>query len=334
MAIAYSKHKSAIWITWENQRRNREISRRLGIPLLEFAHIDAIKNPIHKYAKGIFITFAALNRLKPSIIFAQNPSLVLCLFLAIYKSIAKCKLIVDAHNAGIFPKEGRSRLLLALSRIVQRQADLTIVTNPALANHVKGVGGQPFVLPDPIPDLPSTSRKELEGDAALLFICTYAADEPYQAVFEAAKRIPKKVFIYVTGNYQKHDIDPSGLPPNLILTGYVPEDDYIAMLHSVDGTIDLTTRENCLVCGAYESVAAGKPMILSDTKDLRTYFDKGAVYTDNTVSDLCRCIEELVDRKDELTQDIVKLGEKRASEWESRAADLSVRIFGNTTNNA
>lgn len=324
----------AIWITWEHQRRNREISRRLGIPLLEFAHIDTIQNPFRKYTQGIATTLAALNRVRPCIVFAQNPSLVLCLFLLFYKSLAKCRLVVDAHNAGIFPKEGQSGILLALSRIVQRLADLTIVTNPALADHVKGVGGRPFVLPDPIPELPSVSPIQLEGDANLLFICTYAADEPYQAVFEAAERIDNKATIYVTGNFGKHGIDPEGLPSNLILTGFIPEDDYIAMLKSVDGTIDLTTRENCLVCGAYESVAAGKPMILSNTTALRTYFDKGAIYTDNTVSDLSRCIEEIVARKDELAQAVIDLGARRAAEWDKMAAELFARIFDNASCNA
>ena len=60
------------------------------------------------------------------------------------------------------------------------------------------------------------------------------------------------------------------------------KDEYVSMLYSVDATIDLTNRENCLVCGAYESVAAGKPMILSKTQALMEYFNKGAVYVEHT----------------------------------------------------
>ena len=66
----------------------------------------------------------------------------------------------------------------------------------------------------------------------------------------------------------------------------------------MDATIDLTTRENCLVCGAYQSIAAGKPMVLSKTRALQTFFPAGAVYTDNSAADIRRCIEKvLADRE-------------------------------------
>ena len=63
-------------------------------------------------------------------------------------------------------------------------------------------------------------------------------------------------------------------------------------MNSVDATIDLTTRENCLVCGAYESLAAGKPMILSKTRALMNYFSQAAVYVEHTAEDLERGIHE------------------------------------------
>jgi hypothetical protein len=49
------------------------------------------------------------------------------------------------------------------------------------------------------------------------------------------------------------------------------------MMRSVDATIVLSERENCLLCGAYETVASEKPMILSNKEALRNYFDKGAI---------------------------------------------------------
>jgi glycosyltransferase involved in cell wall biosynthesis len=292
------------------------------------AHIDTIRNPAHKYARGLLATWTALHRLKPDPVFAQNPSLVLCVFLSAYKILARCRLIVDAHNAGLFPLENRVRALRWLAALVQRRADLTIVSNPTLADHVAQVGGRPFSLPDPIPELPVAAARQLPGAETLLFICTFAADEPFEAVFSAARLLDAETRIYVTGNYRKGGIDPSRLPPNVILTGHVPESEYVQMLHAVDGTIDLTTRENCLVCGAYESIAAGKPMILSRTAALQAYFNRGAVYTDNSAADIARCILELLRHRERLGKEIAELRRHREAEWQRQAAGLQAMIFG------
>ena len=125
-----------------------------------------------------------------------------------------------------------------------------------------------------------------------MFICSFADDEPYENVFRAADIIGDLYHIYVTGNYKKKSIDPRVIPRNVTLLGYISETEYVKMIHSVDITIDLTDRENCLLCGAYESVAAEKPMIISNTKALREYFDKGAIYTDNTAHDITLSIKK------------------------------------------
>jgi len=208
-------------------------------------------------------------------------------------------------------------LLMGISRFIQRHADLTIVTNEGLQKHVIANKGRPFILPDKIPDiLSSTTLRQLKGRANLLFICSYAADEPYEAVIQAAEDLPDDIRIYVTGNYKKASRLPAILPPNVELTGFVPVEEFEALLNSADATIDLTTRENCLVCGAYESVAAEKPMILSDTKALRDYFNIGAIYTTHTAVAIQNAIVEAIDRKEELTAQIKRLKKDRIASWD------------------
>jgi hypothetical protein len=73
--------EKAAWITWENQRRNRELSKSLGIPLFELSEIDNISNPFRKYVTGIIKTLKILLEEKPELVICQNPSLVLALFL-------------------------------------------------------------------------------------------------------------------------------------------------------------------------------------------------------------------------------------------------------------
>lgn len=317
----------SVWITWENQRRNRELSEALGVRLFEFAEIDEIRNVLVKYAKGAAKTLRVLFRERPTLIYCQNPSIVLAFLIVLAKPFNKAFVCVDAHNVGLFPREGRSAVLSAVARFIQRRADLTLVTNEALRRHVEGNGGRAFVLPDRIPRIETGESLRLEGTTNILFICSYAADEPYEIVFQAAEKIDPGVFIYVTGNYRKRGIRPEDLPGNVVLTGFLPEEEYCRMLGSVDGTIDLTTRRNCLVCGAYESVAVGKPMILSDTAALREYFSMGAVYTRHTAEAMAQAIEDHVARRGELSDEVRRLKDLREAEWEARRRELQERLL-------
>lgn len=318
--------KHAIWISWENQRRNRELSAALQIPLFEFCEIDRINNYLKKYIIGIAKTLYVLTKTRPRIVFCQNPSIVLSILIIGLKTIKDIRIVVDAHNAGLFPIDGHSEILNCASRIIQRYADLTIVTNEILKQHVDKNGGRAFVLQDKIPKLKPTRYKRLRGRYNILFICTYADDEPYEIVFEAAKDIEKNIFIYVTGHFDKKGINPSDLPENVVLTDYMPEEEYISMLHSIDATIDLTNRENCLVCGAYESIAAGKPMVLSKTRALMEYFNKGAVYVKHTKDSIANGIKEVLRRKEELTGQISNLRKIRLTEWQEKKNKLEAII--------
>ncbi len=315
-----------IWITWENQRRNRELSHALNARLYELKEIDLIKNPVKKYALGLLKTIRILLNERPLLIFCQNPSLILSAFLVTIRKPARFRVVVDAHNAGLFPKEGESYLLGMLSRYIQRHADLTIVTNKGLQEHVEKNGGKAFILQDKIPAIPVRPSKELGKGFNLLFICSYGDDEPYEKVFEAARKLAPEVHIYVTGNYRKKDIDTASVPGNVTLLGYVSEDQYVEMLNSVDATIDLTTREDCLVCGAYETVSVEKPQILSNTKALRSYFHKGVVYTEHTAQDIAMSVQQLLDEKERLKQEAVELKRHLENEWEKRRQTLEAHL--------
>jgi len=315
------RHKR-IWITWENQRRNRELSRAFEAELFELAEIDEIRNFIRKYFLGIIMTLKILWKEKPQLVFCQNPSIVLSFCLVIIKRLLKMKVCVDAHNAGLFPKEGNSFVLKFLSRFIQRKADLTIVSNERLKKYVEVNGGKSCILEDKIPSIPIEKPLNLQGRKNILFICSFANDEPYEVVFEAARNLDTGITIYVTGNYEGKVKQISKLSDNIIFTGYIPENEYIKMLNSVDVVIDLTTRENCLVCGAYESLSVEKPMILSDTQAIRSYFSMGAVYTDNTRADIEKAIYLVLDRKEELIEQVRQLKVLRNVEWQKRKNEI------------
>lgn len=314
-----------IWITWELQRRNKTVSRQVNAVLYE---LDIKGNRFVRYFICIVKTCLRLAMERPSSIFAQSPSLILAVLAVNWGKLFRIPVIIDAHNAGLIPSGRIKTLSNMLIRHILRRSSLVIVSNDNLTRYVDAAGGNAFVLPDPIPKLEGRlDRVELKGKYNILFICTYASDEPYVEVVKAAARIDKNIYVYITGNPKGREEGlKTTLPPNVILTGFLPESEYLKFLHSVDAVLVLTTREDCLMCGAYEGVAAEKPLIVSDTKALRGHFSKGTIYSHNEASDIALKIQAATTNLEKLFLEIRKLKKERMDEWQRKKEMLEDRL--------
>jgi glycosyltransferase involved in cell wall biosynthesis len=316
----------AVWVSWEHQRRNQGIASALGVP---FHEIDLKHGRFARYALSLLKTWRMLRSERPSVIFVQNPSIVLAIAALIYGRLQGVKIVVDAHNVALVSLERSSRSpLAALYRLAVRCADLTVVTNNRLATLVSTAGGRPFVLPDRIPEFPPAPQLERSaGEHSVLFICTFASDEPYREVIEAARQLDSRITVYITGNPKHRRAELKAIAPsNVIFTGFVSEEDYVALLQTVDVVMDLTTRADCLVCGAYEAVAAERPLILSDNRATRAYFDRGVRYTDNSAVDLARAVREVLHSADSQQLAIRELKSRLKTEWSNQLKAFISRL--------
>ena len=272
------------------------------------------RNRIIRYLELIFRTWTILHRKRPKVVFAQNPSIVLSTLTVLFKEIYSFKLIIDEHNAGLFPAEGQFSLLNWLARWIARKADLILVTNESLSSLTTEWGANPFVMPDPLPDL--GGMKVADSPAIncnpinILCICKWASDEPVEKIIEAASYLSKTTHtIQFTGKPPK-EIRDGPLPGNIKLLGFISDHEYFGVLTKCDAVIVLTNRDDCLNCGAYEAVSAEKPGIISKSKALINYFDQGFLYVDNTVEDILSALKALRENKDELKSGIIQLKNK------------------------
>lgn len=314
-----------IWITWEIQRRNRTLSNRLDAELNELVFKGS---KYLRYPVLIARTALTILRERPSVLFVQNPSMALALFAVSSRWLFRSPVVVDAHNAGVFPFEGAKPWANRLTRFILKKADLTIVTNSSLADYVRSAGGRPQVLPDPLPEIRMPDKRApLKGKRNVLFICTYAKDEPYLEVIRAASMLGPDICVYISGNPKGKEKSFSHLlPSNAVLTGYLPEDEFVSLFNSVDAVVDLTTREDCLVCGAYEAVAMEKPMVLSGTRTLKKYFSMGAVYTDNSAEDLAKKIKDALENAGDLSEQAKRLKRLLVTDWEKMKNELEKKL--------
>ena len=308
------KRKHIIWIAWEKHRRSSEIARvfpDMGLFQFEF---DAPR--LVRYVVLLARTGKVLLKEKPDIIFVQNPSLVLTVYMIIICKMLGLTCIVDAHNEGVKPFSSKLNWLLPLYGWIHKYADLTVVTNQELAEVVTANGGNPFVLADKLPEFQEYHPVELKGKYNIVYICSFEKDEPYQEVIEAARLLDPNMYFYITGNYRKASQEiVENAPSNVVFCGYLAEPDYINLLYSCDVIMDLTMIDNCLVCGAYEAVSLGKPTILSDTKAIRHYFSQGAVYTENTAQDIAKSVRYFLDNKKKLKDEVLFLKPHMEKQW-------------------
>jgi glycosyltransferase involved in cell wall biosynthesis len=267
------KERNRIWITWERQRRSIELADRLNAEL----SLVEVKGRL-RYPVSIAKTLRLLLRHRGAHVFVQNPSMVLALFACMMAPLLGSSVIVDRHTTFILKQPSwfqfRRRGFQAMSLYTFRRAALTIVTNEFLAEVVRREGGVAFVLPDPVPELVPRAKPTLRGTKNVLVVSSFAVDEPIAAVFEAAKKFAgSDTYLYVSGNYRKGPTDwASVAPDNVVLTGFLSSQDYIDLLYAVDAVVVLTTLDHTMLCGCYEAVAAGKPLVTSDKPELREYF--------------------------------------------------------------
>ena len=304
-----------VWITWEIQRRNRTLSNKVGAQLYELVFPGG---RLKRYPQQLAATLRVLQARRPDVLFVQNPSIVLAFFAVNLKRFFGIRqLVVDAHNAGIFPMEGRSRILNVFARYIIKHADVVIVTNEHLAGYVEDCSGRAVVIPDPLPEFADDTIEPLNATKMprrATLICTWSEDEPYMEFIVAAGDLEGEVEFYITGNHRNR-VAKESLPANVCLTGFLDEAAYVKQLQNSDFIVVLTTREHCLNCGAYEAVALEKPLLLSDTHALRAYFSIGTVFSGNDTDSLRQALRKILQELPAKQAEISQLRRELEQHW-------------------
>lgn len=322
-----SERPTTIWITWEHHRRTRETSRQLGVELLE---LTTSKRGLGRYSELAARTFRVLRDRKPQVLIVQNPSLVLGFLATCLRPLFGYRLVVDAHNVAVDPYESSGRLGRILTAIVLKGADRTIVTNRHLVEKVHAAGGRALILPDPLPEFDDDGRTypfERRDLANVVLVATFADDEPVAEILEATGRLQDLLHLHVTGRAERlADHVREAMPPNVTLTGFLDDQDYVALLRSADLVVDLTTKEACLVCGAYEAVALGTPLVLSDDPATREYFTQGVVYSPSDVDGIEEALRRGVEEAEALRHAVRQLSAELTVSWPDRLAGVETEI--------
>lgn len=304
-----------IWITWESQRRSVELAKALNC---DFYQLDY--DGFLRYPRCIFETIIILLMSRHKVVFVQNPSMILAALVCFYKIIFKTKIIVDRHTTFRLNKKSVFNLEYFVFKILNpftiKYANLTIVTNEYLAEIVRLMNGNPYVLPDKLPDLSPTEKVELSDKTNIMFIASYGEDEPIEAVIKAVTMVSDCQFtLYMTGNHNNLDSRiKNHAPPNVVFTGFLRDPDFVNLLFAVDAIMVLTTATHCMLCGCYEGVVAVKPIITSRKQVLQEYF-KGSIFVDNTEQEIAEGLREMITNLDNYKSSAIELKTTVVKTW-------------------
>jgi glycosyltransferase involved in cell wall biosynthesis len=312
-------------ITWERHRRMEEMCKALSLPLVV---LESQRRRLGRYWTLAWRTWRELRWVRPRVLIVQNPSIVLTALAVAWRPLLGYRLVVDAHNEAVRPHIYDNAPIRSVSRWLLRAADLTIVTNAELAETVERFGGRPVVLHDRVPDVEWTAPPPRQDRSLrVAVISTFAPDEPLSEIFEAARLCQPDLEFFVTGRSER---GPRELmerkPSNVRLTGFLKEPDYWDLLRSVHAVLDLTAMPDCLVCGSYEAIAVGRPLVLTDNPAARTLFAKSACFTRNKGSEIGSALLRLRDDYCDYARGAAETRISMARSWDALADSLRKRV--------
>lgn len=318
-----------IFISWiAHSRRSQLIAEKFGMQLYL---VHSLKRrpylaPV-RYVLQTIKTLVILIRERPKVVFVQNPPIFAPLAVYLYAVVWRAHYIIDAHTTALLAKTWQWSL--PLHAFLSRRAIATIITNDHLAAMVKNWQANTFIIADIPTVFPSGRPFPLIGEFNVAVINTFAPDEPMAEMLRAAADLPEIQF-YITGDpIRAKKMFLQDHPANVKFTGFLPDQEYLGLLRAVNAIVVLTTRDHTMQRGACEAVSLGKPVIISDWPLLRSYFNKGAVYVDNTSRGIRDGILKMQREQAKMEHEIVLLQRERWLEWEEKQIALSQMIMGN-----
>jgi hypothetical protein len=332
-----ARHKPAnphmLAIAWApTAPRSQRLAAALGAEMHK-VHFLTFQRPLlapPKYLAQALATCRLLWRRHPRVVLVQNPPIFLVMIVALYARLTGSHYIIDTHTGGLVGyKWGWS---VPLHRWLSRRALATIVTNASLRDRLLGGSSRRsfrvVILGDPPVEWGDTAAPSSpqQGARQVAVIATYAADEPIEEVLAAARQLPDVSFS-ITGDARRLPAAVrAGCPPNARLTGWLSDAAYSELVCRANVVVALTTRNHTLLCGAWEALYAGQPLITSDWPVLRMTFPQGTVFTGATSTEISAAIHLALAQEDYLRAAMQSLAASKRQAWALAIAELRALI--------
>lgn len=321
-----SDQASWAFVAWAPYSRRSQVFAQAFQGKLYCIHYLRFQAPLYAPAKYILQAIRTLQVLvteQPRAVHVQNPPFVCGLVVSSYCLVTGSQFVLDHHSAAF----GRTwDWALPIQKMLARRAVTNIVTTQHWAEIVRSWGAHALIMGDPFLALPPGQAFPVGSGFNIVFVSTFASDEPLEAVLQAATRLPQ-VHFYITGDAKRkpksfHD----SLPANVTCTGFLPDAQYLGLLRAADAIMVLTTRDHTLQLGGCEAVSVGQPLITSNWPFLRDFFPRGTVHVDNTAEGIRDGILAMMKERARFKSEMATLRDDKRQEWNAQSAQLGALV--------
>lgn len=285
-------------------------------------------NKLLGYFRQAAATLKIIKESKPEVVWIQLPPNFIVHILLIWRFLSsqKFKIILDLHNAAL----RRPWVSIPLFGAAARASNLLVVHNEEILQQVprellrndKSV----IVLEDP-PSSFEGERPDVPIESAVLIPCSFHDDEPIDMLLAAARLVPEIGF-RITGRIEKAQAKGylKDVPDNVQFTGFVSENEFNRLLHSSAVVAGVTTYEGIQLSVASEAVGAGKALILSSTRILRSMFSDCAIFFENNEQSFADAVTRAVNERRHMEMLANESLDRRVRHWQSEASRIQTLL--------
>jgi hypothetical protein len=280
-----------------------------------------------RYLTSAFGTLWYLIRRRPRAVIVQTPPVPAAALVFAWAKLARVPVVMDTHPASFALDGNRIHELMRplLSALVPRAA-ACIVTTPELGGRISAWKGTPLVVHEaPMVWAERIQPRDCSAESRLLFVCTFAPDEPLMAVLEAARDLPDVTF-RITGDLRRRPAEAQRTAPaNVQWVGYLGPDDYVKALLNADVIMTLTQRPESVQRSAHEAVDALRPLVLTNWPHIGELFPY-AILVENDAAGIRAGVEAAFDRCSELSSVAAQARSVQHRRWSEQLGELQAAL--------
>jgi len=230
-------------------------------------------------------TFKYLFLIKPSLVFIQFPPTPALYCVAFYSWLTGTRYVSDCHFG--VTNSNWLKWFYVKKLLIKGQM---IVHNEHLVEQViRNMNVKPIVVRDGIAKRHSLDirksdlldKLKLIPKTYVLFPCSFSSDEPLNEVIEAARLLPEIKFVLTWYFERLSRTIRDNLPSNILLTGYLPADDFNYLFANSGVALVLTKHEAVQLSGMQEAMAFEIPAVVTDLKTTRFLYKNYPIYVRN-----------------------------------------------------
>jgi UDP-N-acetylglucosamine--N-acetylmuramyl-(pentapeptide) pyrophosphoryl-undecaprenol N-acetylglucosamine transferase len=321
-SVASARRSRSVFVAWGAiAGRSHELAEALDADVLSCFPPGTTRRPSApvRYLLSTVRTVGYLVSRRPRAVIVTNPPIIPALLAVAYARITGRVVVIDDHP-GAFGAQGYriGSMVEPLHRRLVARARFCLVTDASWVEQVERWGGRGHVLHEAPGDWVPAPTTAPGVRPNVLFVCTFAPDEPISEVIAAAAQLPSVEFT-ITGDSRRRPDHPVG--SNVHYVGFLSRSSYRLAVERSDVVLALTTEPTSAMRAAFEAVWAEKVLVVNDWPLLNELFPH-AIHVENTADSIALGVRKALKHHDQLVSAASTARQEQLERWQVQISVL------------